>query len=380
MANILFTGDMWSVFNFGDPNERFRKFLDRGRESFKRLIDGMLLYDKIVVPTQDFLILSILIKVLGEAAVVELLETDILTFIRLRGSLAYIGNGGGIKAFEIQRPDKKSPFCSSIDESIDWAINGLREKPKTSGLPELVFKATNEINVKNIVDDIRCETYLDVKRSRELRDAFALRNTDMNRLKGLGSDQVRIYGGPDGNNIGDEIDMLMTLAATNVEFWLSQSSGCTDASSISPVGQVLKAKALRSFGADFAESFTEFREISGVPDLGEAVLQNVVSVKKILKLNRSKNGEIFRNWFHNNCRSDPVSTGREYIKLLNEIPRIQSFPVRGIRFIFTTLIGMIPGAGPIASAFDSFVIEKMFSGNSPKFLVDKLIGFHPQCK
>ena len=69
----LFTGDMWAVHNFAGPDRRYQSFLQNGKPRFSHLFDGLLLYDKVVVPTQDFLSLSVLVGVLGERAIIDLL-------------------------------------------------------------------------------------------------------------------------------------------------------------------------------------------------------------------------------------------------------------------------------------------------------------------
>lgn len=122
----LFAGDMWPVFNFGNPNDRYQKFLMRGRLPFKHFLEGILLYDKVTVPTQDFLTLTVLVGVLGEDAVVNLIDSGILDFIRVRGGLAYIGNGGGIKPYKITRQSgDQLAFCMPLEKAIAWALSAL---------------------------------------------------------------------------------------------------------------------------------------------------------------------------------------------------------------------------------------------------------------
>src|SRR5215510_11932660 len=98
--NSLLAANLWSVYNFGNPNDRYDKFLARGRPAFKSLIESILLYDKVVIPTQDFLSLAILVGVLGERAILDMLESDRIKFLRLKGALTYVGNGGGIQAIQ----------------------------------------------------------------------------------------------------------------------------------------------------------------------------------------------------------------------------------------------------------------------------------------
>ncbi len=138
----------------------------------------------------------------------------------------------------------------------------------------------------------------------------------------------------------------MLLASVNTELLLAQRFGCEDMSSASPVGHVLKAKAERALGA--AEGFTTLREIAGMPDVAKAVLSKQIAIDEIIRLGQSRDGQQYRIWFHEHCRSDPLQIAREYVALLHQVPRMQRLPARVIRFIITTAIGAIPSAGMIA--------------------------------
>jgi hypothetical protein len=341
-------------------------------------LEGILLYEKVTVPTQDFLTLSVLVGVLGEDAVTDLIDNGILDFIRVRGGLSYIGNGGGIKSYKItQRSGDESAFCAPLEETISWALSGLNVKLKNPHLQGVVAANTLELDSDDIFAEVKHETYVDVLNSDELRREFGIRNEDMNHLAGVGPTGVRIYGGPDGSWQGDEIDIVMALAATNLELRLIEMASCNDASTAAPIGQLIKAKALRSFGREVAESFTEFREIADVPDIGEAILEKHISIRDVVNLARIRDAEQFRAWFHENCRTDAINTAREYSRLLKAVPAVQSFSGRGIRFIATTLVGLHPLAGPFASAIDSFFLDKWLRGYSPKFFIDELCKFIP---
>jgi len=374
----IFAADMWAVLNFGQPNDRYQRFLANGRPRFSRLVDSLLLYDEVIVPTQDFLSLTVLVGVLGDRAVMELLEAGTLRFLRLVGSLSYVGNGGGIQDLEQSASDPLS-FCRPVDQMVEWALRGLENYSNIdSRLPDLVCGAATEVHVRAVKEDVRHETYMDILKSPSLRARFALRgNLDINRLGGLDPNEVRIYGGLDEEWKNDEIGVVLALAATNLELRLAQHAGCMDSSTVSPVGLLLKAKAERSAKAR-AESrdFAVLREVAGIPDLGEAVLQGKIAVGYLLKLSRSRSGEEFRRWFHEHCREDPLAAAREYAKLLRGESQIKSLPVRVLRYIVTTALGLIPGvgivAGPAAAALDSFFLERWVRDSSPKFFIERL--------
>lgn len=371
--------NMWAMYNFGDPNIRYQRFLSNGRPAFKSFIESILLYDSVVVPTQDFLSLTILLGVLGESTLLDLIHANSLKFLRVKGAFCYIGNGGGIKSYEIfSKPDNPSPFCAPLEEAVFWAIDGLSEKYKDPTLLKAVLNATSEVEMRVLYEVMRHETYMDILNSTYLRNLFAIRNKYMDRLAGIGPKQVRIYGGTDSDSWkGDEIDMVLLLASTNLELYLMNDAKCEDMITSNPIGHVLKAKAKRC-NVDQAngEAFTFLQQITNVPDIGEGALTKQVDVKDLLKIKNSKNGTDFRKWFHSYCRGDTKSISKEYINLLKQVPKINSLPVRIMRFILTAGIGTIPMAGSLlgtaVSAVDSFFIERWLRGSSPKFFIEDL--------
>lgn len=371
----LFAAGMWILWDFESDAKRYDKFLKRGRPFFKSLIEGVLLHDQIVIPTQDFMILTALLGILGECAVLDMLEMDCLRFLRINGFFGYQG-AKGIQTYEIHKPDgQKLPVFASAETAVDWAIGSRKEKPKSPKLSGIVLEKTEEVKLNSIVYKIRHETYMDVLNSQYLRDFFALRNRHMDRLAGVGPNQVRIYGGTDGISWkADEVGIVMALAQTNLELYLAQTLDCADLSTGSPVGHLIKGKVERTCTGQYAlEAFAILKEIADIPDIGETVLQKSISLKKLLKLRQSSDGKQFRKWFHENCCDNPVATAKEYTSLLRDVKKIQSLPIRILRFIVTGVLGTL--CGPIGlgvGVADSFFIDKLLKGGSPKFFIENI--------
>ena len=63
---------------------------------------------------------------------------------------------------------------------------------------------------------------------------------------------------------------------------------------------------------------------------------------------------------------------KEYLSIIQDVPWTQKLPTRILRFITTTVLGLIPGAGQAASFVDSFVFDRIFQEGSPKFFIDDL--------
>ena len=385
MSSKIFAANLWFLFDFGPPSKRYDNFLVNGGPSFKMFIENILLYDQIVIPTQDFMVLQLLRSQLSEEDLFEMLETDCIRFMRFEGMLAYGGGqlGHGIQPFAISdkgaiKPDgkiddsKRLPFCASLESAIEWGISANREKPKDSKLASLVLEKTDKITAESVVEQVRHETYMDVLESNYLKNLFALRNQNMNKLAGLKFNQLRTakrHYEPTWQ--GDEIDVVLALAQTNLELYLAQTLDCVDSSTTSPVGHVIKAKAQRTITDKSAfQDFATIKEIADIPDIGHGVLQKNISVRSLLKLRQSTSGEQFRRWFHENCCDNISKTAKELILLYQQVPRIQSTPIKILRFIVTSLLSG-PFA-PIGGAIDSFVIDKMFRGSSPKYFIEDL--------
>lgn len=152
----------------------------------------------------------------------------------------------------------------------------------------------------------------------------------------------------------------MAITSANLELRMMEMAQCDDAISENPIRLLLEAKAARTLQKSSEESFTELKEISGLPDIGEAVLQKQIPIHKMLGIAKSSDANKFRDWFHVNCRKDTVTTAKEYANLLKQVPFAQKFPTRMLRFIVTNLSGFVhPAAGVGASVVDGFFIDRL---------------------
>ena len=368
----VFAANLWPLYDFSTGEARYNNFLSHSTPSFKLFLDSILLHDQIVIPTQDFMILHFLRSQLSESDLFELLESDCIRFCRLKGLLGYM-NGHGISALEIHKqdatPDESTgrPCCGSLEYAIDWAISANNKEPKDLLLKNLIIEKTDEITAKSVIEMISHETFMDISNSSELRNVFSLSGHPFDRLLANDKDLRCISRNYSGKWIGDKVDIVLALAQTNLELYLAQETGCIDSSTASPVGHLIKSKAKRSFpDQDVYPKFVTLRRILDVPDIGESVLQKKISVRKLITLRDSIDGRQFRIWFHENCREKPIQTAKELFSLIKNIPIAQRLPVKILRFIVTSPLG------PLAGAFDSFFVDYLLRGHSPKYFIEDL--------
>jgi hypothetical protein len=143
------------------------------------------------------------------------------------------------------------------------------------------------------------------------------------------------------------------------------------------VGGLLDLKIRRLAASQLPyENLWAVSEVNGIPDFAAFDPANGNAFREFLKVARGKNAASFRQWFHARPTADRAQIVKAYIELLREVPWTQSLPSRLLRFAVTTVAGFVPGAGLVASVLDSFVVDALLKGNSPKYFVDDLKSFY----
>jgi hypothetical protein len=359
---------MWPGIALKDPNKRYQDFLRVARPRFSGFIENLLLYDNIVVPTDDFMSLTILVGVLGEKAISALLADGALKFVRFRGSLSYIGNGGGLRPFSITKDDRSVlPQWGDTEAAIYWALDGLNVPVNIRQLSRQVLAVTQEVDLGSIEALIRDQTYRAILDSPPLRATFAIRNTNLDHLSGIEPNGVRVYGGVEAEvreSPGDEIDTVLMIARTFLERYAEQATACDDGRTTTPIGHVLAAVP--------GPSLSTLRQFTNIPNVADLVLAKEIETKKIISLRNTRDWRSFTSWFHQSCRDDPMRAAREYIGLLKQVPMVDKAPLKIVRLLVTTVIGLVnPIGGIAAAAGDMFGTEKLRSP-SPKHFIERL--------
>ena len=364
----VLVASMWPGFNYASGKERYDAFVLRGRPAFKSLIESVVLHDRMYVPTEDFLTLTALVGVLGQRAIIQLVEADVLRFIRLTGALAYVGGGGGVVHINFPYSgDEPSAIGADIGTAVNWALSAFPETidPK---LTELVLSATEEIDLLAISKAIAGESYEDFQRL-----PFA-QHLDPRRLPGLTARNVRVLEGQELEQVSDPVGGILSIATANLELHLMAQTGCLDLTTSNPIGHALRAREVKT--GISKEKFSTLREIATLPDLGELVLEHKEILSELLHLRTTKSATEFRRWFHDNCAEDPVQTAKAYVDLLGTVSRIESTPARVLRLVITNGLGFVPFIGSalsvLADIVDTFLVDKIAERTGPKFFINEL--------
>lgn len=371
--NSILSADMYPVIASRDPNERLNLFLKTGGSAFQNLIDSLIIHDEVVIPTQDFLVVNVLVGIIGEANLRRCLESGILRFVRIRGVLAYAGSGGhvhGLCSLTTKACTEEDPKSASTEEVLHWAFSGLTESNETPFLRTEIMESITEIEISTLLQNTVNDTKLDLSQS-VLYEKFESEEIAKGVLPGLAPADVRIYESPHIKGQCDDVDLVLHTANVNIEIALSETQKCTSCSTSSPILSVLQAKDAEIRGREEHKRFFELRKAASIPDLGRGVVEKNIDFQKILKIRLGRNAEEFRAWFHS--VENDANIGKEYIDVLRQESVVDSLPIRAIRLIATSVVGALePFSGLAAAAADSFLVTEVFGKHKTKYFVEKL--------
>ena len=357
-----------------DGSQLFQ-YIQRKGEIQRSLLEDLVLHDQILIPTPDFLTADGLALIIGEKAVIDLLEQDRLKFIRTRSSLCYVRGSekaGSLAVFS--DPEKKKAIDSEIDESasagLDIIDHLLKDRKK---LESLLTQKTIDIPSSDILEAVRDDAMIDFRNSSTWSSHFEHVDQNMFLLPGIPKMGVRVIG-MNSEPLEDPINTLLSLVLYNSDLHLGKKFNCTSISPSFPVGDVLRLKSLRK--NDSKEALWNLFEMNSVPDFCSVDLSDYEHFNSLHRATVSKNAQTFREWFHSQKSWEEDEIIREYISVLNDVPWTERLPTKALRFLVTTGLGLVPGLEPgiglAASALEAFGFDKVFSKASPKFFINDL--------
>jgi len=352
------------------------------------LATQMLLYDKIVIPTNDFGIIPILINWMGIKTFRESLEADTFAFIKKKNLLGYSGGGGGLCEFTMHPGKKKewywwqAALFGDTQLAIEQQLKILCpfiDKNGQNSVQEEVLDRTHEFSIdkdffkQNVIN----ETLEDIANNQNLTK-FVFKDVDSDatkidlyRLHGINENQMRVssYG-----KISDPINLLLRIAEINYQIIIGLSYGESDLFISDGAEELLKSKIRRSdLESNLIEGFGALLELNAMPDIGEAIIANSIPFSELWKLRNRSNSKKFRKWLREIETNDTEEMQRLYVASLENKSIVESLPVRILRFALTASIGAVdPVLGLSVGVVDSFFVNEWLSGYSPKLFLDEL--------
>lgn len=352
------------------------------------LANQLLLYDKVILPTNDFGIIPIIIDWMGLKTFQDVLESDSLEFVRSNSVLSYAGAGNGISLVRARPSPQKELLWwqeatfGDTDVSIELQlVNTCSQISATlrNQMISTIISKTTDVNVGNkfFVDNVAHETYMDVLGSDRLTKyflnyyKFEKGELDLQQLPSVGPDKLQISS---IGVINDPVDLLLRIAEVNLEFVISNEVGGIDLFTSEDADYLFQNK-LKRVGIQqyLVDGFTKLLELNNLPNIELAVINDQIPITKVWEIRQRKESRQFRAWLREVQPSDTRELEKAYVAAISKNDDYSSLPVRVIRFVMLNAIGLVnPIAGLISGGIDSFFLEKISAGYSPKLFFDRL--------
>lgn len=171
--------------------------------------------------------------------------------------------------------------------------------------------------------------------------------------------------------VGTSYERLIRLQELNKSCAIAS---IIDANSIrcdAEISSLLSKKTERILSKKYPDGISSFNQVlyqKKFPELGSLFVDGFISLDQILKLRENFNGRLFRYWMNQNAYEDSEmiadimnSTSGVIGSKASQILRLVSCNLLGI-------FGFVPGI--VASAIDSFILNKMAMGWHPNFFLD----------
>lgn len=372
-----------------DHSLRANSFFQTNVVNRAHLISQLLLFETIIVPTNDFGIVPTLINWFGLNKFEEVIEAEAIKFVRRKGILGYAGNGNGISAVTIL-PGENSGFewwqeaifgqntTTSIELQLKHMcpfISGKQRQKLTEKVNSFSTALTydNDFFKKNIVD----ESYTDIMNNERLSKLILERTrrktnqVDLTRLDDVEANQVRFL--KQEGLINDAADLVLRIAEINMEIIMATAVGNADIFTSEGAEEVIAGKlSSNKIDKSLIESFTSLLELNNIPDIRQAVISDDIDLPTIWPLRQKKIALQFRKWLREANPQNGRELEKAYVNILGKTTLADSLPLRAIRFAVTSIAGINPAIGLVAGAIDNFFVDKWLSGYSPKLLLDEL--------
>lgn len=388
MTNSIIDTKLYVPLHLGDIPQQNRDFMTN-RQNIAHLGSQLLLYDRILVPTMDFGIVPVLIEWMGLRLFLEALSTGAFFFIRRREMVGYGGNGLSISGFRID-DTQASPFTwwqeclwRDTEQAIEQQLRHVTTVQLTSrhirDISSLVLRNYQEFPLMQEVfmPEVRDETYKDISFSDEILNVVRERvgqngAVDLDHLPGVGPDQIQVQITQNAN----AIDLILEIAELNVQKIMAKQNPEADLLTSPAYSTLMYNKLVRhGIKPDLLSAFMAVLDLNDIPDIRGHIADGTITLSEIWNLRKTRESQNFRKWISDANTRDPRELERAYVASLKRPELKDKSPLRLLRFGTTSVIGVLnTPAGLAVSAIDSFAVDKLFPGRSPKLFLDKLMN------
>ena len=140
------------------------------------------------------------------------------------------------------------------------------------------------------------------------------------------------------------------------------------------ISELMSQKCASVFADKVRDGVSSIQSIlkkKGFPDLGELFVNNVIDLEDILKLRESLQGKLFRYW----ALKDEYNEAQMQQDIMNSVHNVLGTKLsNAVRFVACNALGLFsPVSGVVASAFDSFILNRVAQGWHPNLFLDDIV-------
>ena len=113
--------------------------------------------------------------------------------------------------------------------------------------------------------------------------------------------------------------------------------------------------------------------MNNIPDIEDAIVKNIISMKDIWKFRNSNESIKFRKWLLESDFENKRELEKLFVSSIGKKNVVDRIPSKVLRFSITAVTGIVnPLLGILSSFVDSFVANKIKADYNPKLFFDNL--------
>ncbi len=383
MANIL----LFTIFPpFPNRHSETLQFsTDLGAKSL--FIQSLILYDKVVIPSQSMSELLVLGEWFGFDFLFDLIDNGNIAFVQQEGRIVYSGEHQDLIVIRLERPEwpmdasryfAAAAMCQPAEAAeIILQYGALTvDRRQIKQIANAMAKHAVKLPHQPLTDAID-QTKRDLMENDGLSIALSLKGSDISRMKGIARNQMRVGFSVETQGQSDQLTNLLRLAFLNCI--LEWGSKCEANNFHLPMfyddlvflknSHIMESRQIGS-GID------KILLHRNLPDFQGMVLNQSIDSSVLMKLLHDESISELRRWVH----SQNVEFPDDYVKaytaqIAKYVPQNDGLG-KLVKLTLTTFVGMqSPELGVAMSLIDIFLCKSASRKYPIKYFFDKIESF-----
>ncbi len=370
-SDSIVAAEAFNVGGFADPMNK-ASYLGTGADSaVAHILQHSLFYERVVIASEDSLVLLPLIEAFGPAGLEELLEKQIVSVCFTRGQPVVGSPGDNTKT---ARPfiiswwssdrsvrkgalDPEAEFDRFVSLCAERGIRGLSKSRLLETSRSVDFEATGQSMIDRAMKWLR-----ESERTRrwigiDLDDAGELQLpiTEPNKFTALSF-----------NTLADKpthrlLEYFQIACLRDVLLSLNTPNFSTSRLIHRAVVEAVWSRH-NSTG-----SMADVAEMARIPHIGGHLLRHPGDLQKYIRLRETAAAIKFRHWFQNEAAGrDTREVARALADMLQSEPAFANSISKTIRFLVTSALASVGVVGFAASAADSLLVDPLLGRREAK--------------